>query len=224
MKIEGSKFIVTGGLGGIGGAVAKDFLRRGAKVALFDVLPAEKGTSLVAEYHSTDVIYINVDISDSTSTKSGVEAVVEKFGNLKGVMHCAGIAVKRPWSNAVADSISDFRKMMNVNATGTFIVNAHVTDAINKALNHPAHPSHNRPSSKFWTTDEERGVIVNFSSAAAHGLYARTLCYGPSKLAVAGITRSIAYESHTEKTSVTRSRIRISKALKNSNTNKQNPH
>ncbi|KAK9233739.1 3-oxoacyl-reductase [Lipomyces kononenkoae] len=188
MKIEGSTFIVTGGLGGIGGAVAKDFLRRGAKVALFDVLPTEKGEVLAAEYHATDALYINVDISDSTSTKSGVEAVVKKLGNLKGVVHCAGIAVKRQWSNDVADSISDFIKMMNVNAIGTFIVNAQVADAINKPLNHPSHPS----SSKFWTTEEERGVIVNFSSAAAHGLYARTLCYGPSKLAVAGITRSMA--------------------------------
>ncbi|KAK9357216.1 hypothetical protein V1504DRAFT_436955 [Lipomyces starkeyi] len=48
------------------------------------------------------------------------------------------------------------------------------------------------PWNKFWTTDEERGVTINFSSAAAHGLYARTLCYGPSKVAVAGITRSMA--------------------------------
>ncbi|KAK9321838.1 3-oxoacyl-reductase [Lipomyces orientalis] len=190
MKIEGNTFIVTGGLGGIGGAVAKAFLARGAKIALFDVLPTEKGALLAAEYHPTDAIYINVDIASSDSTKDGVEAVVEKLGNLKGVVHCAGIAVKRPWSNDVANSISDFIKMMNVNAIGTFIVNAHVADAINKPLNHPGNPAAN--GSKFWTTDEERGIIVNFSSAAAHGLYARTLCYGPSKVAVAGITRSMA--------------------------------
>ncbi|KAK9350077.1 hypothetical protein V1523DRAFT_436654 [Lipomyces doorenjongii] len=120
MKIDGNTFIVTGGLGGIGGAVAKALLSRGAKVALFDVLPAQKGSLLAAEYHPTDAIYVNVDIANADSTKSGVQIVVEKLGNLKGV------------------------------------------------------------------------VIINFSSAAAHGLYARTLCYGPSKVAVAGITRSMA--------------------------------
>ncbi|KAK9428258.1 3-oxoacyl-reductase [Lipomyces doorenjongii] len=192
MKIDGNTFIVTGGLGGIGGAVAKALLSRGAKVALFDVLPAQKGSLLAAEYHPTDAIYVNVDIANADSTKSGVQIVVEKLGNLKGVVHCAGIAVKRPWSNDVADSISDFIKMMNVNAIGTFIVNAQVADAINKPLNHPDKPVANGSNSKFWTTDEERGVIINFSSAAAHGLYARTLCYGPSKVAVAGITRSMA--------------------------------
>ncbi|KAK9483531.1 3-oxoacyl-reductase [Lipomyces starkeyi] len=192
MKIKGNTFIVTGGLGGIGGAVAKDFLARGAKVALFDVLPAEKGSLLAAEYHSTDAFYVDVDIANADSTKAGVEAVVEKLGDLKGVVHCAGIAVKRPWSNDVADSIPDFIKMINVNAIGTFIVNAQVADAINKPFNHPKKTTTSEARSRFWTTDEERGVIVNFSSAAAHGLYARTLCYGPSKVAVAGITRSMA--------------------------------
>jgi hypothetical protein len=33
---------------------------------------------------------------------------------------------QRPWSNDLADSISDFQKMLQVNTVGTFIVNAHV--------------------------------------------------------------------------------------------------
>lgn len=80
--------------------------------------------------------------------------------------------------------------MLKVNTVGTFIVNAHVADAINKPLNHPN--GDGGKADKFWTTDEERGIIINFSSAAAHGLYARTLCYGPTKAAVAGISKSFA--------------------------------
>lgn len=163
-------------------------LERGAKVVIFDILPQAVGAEKVKDLSKDNAIYVQVDITDSTSTKAGVEKAVETFGNLKGVVHCAGITIRRDWSNDVADSIADFQKMINVNTVGTFIVNAHVADAINKPLNHAPE----RATKPFWTTDEERGVIINFSSAAAHGLYARTLTYGPTKAAVAGITRALS--------------------------------
>ena len=75
--------------------------------------------------------------------------------------------------------------MLDINVVGTFIVNAHVADAINKPLNHPDGSSAHAP---FWTSDEERGVIINFASAAANP-YARVLSYGPTKAAVIGITK-----------------------------------
>lgn len=79
-------------------------------------------------------------------------------------------------------------QMLDVNVVGTFIVNAHVADAINYPLNHPKSPTEHAP---FWTTDEERGVIINFASAAANP-YARVLGYGPGKTAVVGITKAMA--------------------------------
>jgi NAD(P)-dependent dehydrogenase (short-subunit alcohol dehydrogenase family) len=78
--------------------------------------------------------------------------------------------------------------MLEINVVGTFIVNAHVADAINYPLNHPDGPASHAP---FWTADEERGVIINFASAAARP-YARTLAYGPGKTAVVGITQAMA--------------------------------
>jgi len=75
--------------------------------------------------------------------------------------------------------------MLDINVTGTFIVNAHIADAINKPYNHPDGSDKHAP---FWTTDEERGVIINFASAAANP-YARVLSYGPTKTAVIGITK-----------------------------------
>lgn len=67
-------------------------------------------------------------------------------------------------------------------------MNAHVADAINAPYNKK--DSQGKPT--FYTTDEERGIIINFASAAAHGLYARTLAYGPTKIAVIGITKSMS--------------------------------
>ncbi|KAM0748073.1 hypothetical protein T439DRAFT_280196, partial [Meredithblackwellia eburnea MCA 4105] len=181
--------IITGGTGGIGGNVAKSLVELGANVGLFDVAPPAKGDEFAASLSKTAAVYVKVDITDSDAVKAAVESVVEKFGNLKGAVHCAGIAVKREWTNDLQDSVKDYKLMTEVNNIGTFIVNAQVADAINKPYNHPEGVTGKVP---FWTTDEERGVIINFASAAAHGLYARCLCYAPTKAAVIAITQTMS--------------------------------
>ena len=36
---------------------------------------------------------------------------------LSGAIHCAGIAVKQPWSTRVSDSIANFKNMLKVNVS-----------------------------------------------------------------------------------------------------------
>lgn len=167
-------------------------------MGLFDIVPQEVGEDIARNISNDKAIYVRVDITDSDAVGAAVERVVRELGNLKGVVHCAGIALKREWTNDIVESIPNFRKvsshfaialtcpkMLDVNVVGTFTVNAHIADAINKPLNHPDGTANHAP---FWTADEERGVIVNFASAAAHP-YARCLSYGPTKTAVVGITK-----------------------------------
>lgn len=94
VAISGNTFIVTGGAGGIGGAVAGELVERGANVVLFDVVPEDKGAAFAKTVSADKALYLKVDITDSEGTKKAVETAVEKFGNLKGAVHCAGIAVK----------------------------------------------------------------------------------------------------------------------------------
>jgi len=63
--------------------------------------------------------------------------------------------------------------VFNVNAYGTFAVNAAVADAINSQYpdDGPFHPR----------VTEERGCIVNISSVVARPVPGRCLTYGPSK-------------------------------------------
>lgn len=86
-------------------------LAEGGSVALFDVLPVDKGDVHAANLSSDRAIYVKVDITDSDAVKAAVAQVVKKQGNLKGVVHCAGVAIKRPWTNDAADSIPDFKKV-----------------------------------------------------------------------------------------------------------------
>ncbi|KAI5480159.1 hypothetical protein MNV49_001820 [Pseudohyphozyma bogoriensis] len=175
VQINGNGFIITGGLGGVGKAVATSLLKAGGWVALFDVIPQEKGDELTKAVDAQRAFYFQTDISNPDSVKAAVASAVQKLpkGKLVGGVHCAGIALKRKWTMNMADSIADFKKMLDVNTFGTFVFNAHVADAISAQY----------PSAKEdlpARVDEERGVIINFASAAAE----------PS--AVLGITTSVS--------------------------------
>lgn len=104
--------IITGGTGGIGGGSAKMLLAEGANVGLLDVIPSEKGDAFAKEISSDGrAIYIRVDITDDAAVKEAVSKVVERYGNLRGCVHCAGIALKRDWTNDASESIPNFKKV-----------------------------------------------------------------------------------------------------------------
>lgn len=187
MKIQGKTYIVTGGCGAIGQAVARELSKRGAIVAVFDVLSPEKGNAIVKEYTiDGTVLYFQTDVSEVEQVTSHCNDILEKVpkGSLAGVVHCAAISRKRQWSNKMTDSCADFKEIMKVNIYGTFVIDACVADAINSQY----------PSEGVFPprVTEERGVIVNFASAVANPVPARCLTYGPTKTAVLGITSGAA--------------------------------
>jgi len=57
MEFEGLKAVVTGGASGIGASVTESLVRRGAKVAVLDLMP---------ERVSGDALAIKCDVSDDT--------------------------------------------------------------------------------------------------------------------------------------------------------------
>lgn len=193
MQIKGNTFIVTGGLGGLGGECAASLLKQGAKVGIFDIVEQATGEEKAkATFNSTNAMYAQVDICKQDQGAAAVESVVKQFGNLKGLVHCAGVALRRDWvDNDLSGSIDLFRKTIEINAVGTFAINAAVGDAINRATVKELGVKP-KEGSRFWTTDQERGVLINFASVAGHEPNARIVGYGPSKTCVLGLTKSIA--------------------------------
>ena len=87
-------------------------LEQGGAVGLFDVVPDEVGDKIASEMSSGGkAVYVRVNIADDVAVRDAVAVVVSKFGNLKGCVHCAGIALKRDWTNDVAESIPNFKKV-----------------------------------------------------------------------------------------------------------------
>ena len=96
MQIKGNTFIVTGGLGGLGGECANSILSQGGNVGVFDIIPQADGDEKTKQRFggSSQVIYVQVDICNKEQGAAAVEKVVQKFGNLKGLVHCAGVALR----------------------------------------------------------------------------------------------------------------------------------
>jgi len=91
MKIADRVLVVTGAGSGIGREVALEALRRGAKVAACDINEttlAETATLAAAgDRLSTHVL----NVADRTAVEALPGAVVERFGAVDGIIHCAGI-------------------------------------------------------------------------------------------------------------------------------------
>ncbi|KAI5476105.1 3-hydroxyacyl-CoA dehydrogenase [Pseudohyphozyma bogoriensis] len=186
MKIEGRSFIITGGCGSLGGGTARAIIAQGGIAVVFDVIPEEKGNAIIKGYHAERAFYFKTDISDVESVQAATAEAMKVIpkGSLFGGVHCAAVATSRKWSNKMVDSCKDFKNTLIVNAYGTFVVDAVISDAIN---------SQYEDLGPFGArVDEERGCIVNIASAVANPVPARCLTYGPSKTAVLGITTGAA--------------------------------
>ena len=91
MKVSGKILIVTGAGSGMGREVALEAVRRGAKVAAVDINPTTlaeiAGLASSGEAMSTHV----VNITDKAAVDALPAKVVERFGAVDGLVHCAGI-------------------------------------------------------------------------------------------------------------------------------------
>lgn len=109
------RYIVTGAASGIGQASARLLRARGARLALWDC-DADGLQKTAAEL---DAQAFTVDVSDTAAVVAAVERSVDVLGGLDGVLHCAGILRARVFEHI---PISDQRRMVEVNLTGTLAV------------------------------------------------------------------------------------------------------
>lgn len=107
LDFEGRVAVVTGGARGIGLAITRALLRRGAKVHVFDMAPGEGADA----YH-----FHKVDIADSASV---AHAVAQLTGQAALLVNNAGITRDR---SVVKMTDDEWRSVLSVNLTGAFNV------------------------------------------------------------------------------------------------------
>ena len=119
MKIQGKVIVVTGGASGLGAATATHLVEQGAKVILVD-MNQEQGNALQQQL-GEQAEFVQLDVTDEQAVEAFFNHVENKYGQLNGLVNCAGIApsAKVLGRNGIHE-LAMFQKVLNINVSGTF--------------------------------------------------------------------------------------------------------
>ena len=177
LDITNKVTLVTGGTSGIGRAIALGFAQAGAKVVAGSTNPAKVASikkELAALGGDHDATPMNVQ--DEASVKAAFEFAVKKYGRVDCVINAAGVIKRQP---SLEMPVEEWRRICDVNLTGTFIVNQQAGRVM-----------------KGQTPDAkgQRGNIINIASLNSYISLVEVMAYASSKSGVLGIIRGLANE------------------------------
>ena len=168
--IENKIAIVTGGGGGIGGAIVRRFAREGAKLAVADI---DAGTARAAAWEltaQTDAIPIVADVTKKDSVAAMMRAVLARWSRIDVLVNVAGGAERRP---VVEMTEADWDFVVDMNLKSAFLCSQAALPAMLK---------------------QKYGKIVNISSIYGFTGNATRSSYAAAKAGVAAFTKSLALE------------------------------
>lgn len=172
--LEGRVAVVTGGARGIGYSLASALARRGASVALLDLLPeVEESARRLAEETGATTAAATVDVTDSKSVETGFAAVREALGTADVLVTAAGITI---WGDSAEVDQRTWTKVIDVNLNGTF----YSTQCFARPL-----LAEGRVGS---------AILISSMSGRIVNLPQRQASYNSSKAAVDQLAKSLAVE------------------------------
>ena len=166
--LRGYTAVVTGGANGIGRAVADRFTASGASVAIWDM---DGGAAAAAAQELPQASGHSCDITDWDSVCQARDATLSAFGSIDIVVNSAGIA--GPNAPVEDYDIDTWRQIVDVNLTGTFLVNRAVVPVMKQ---------------------KGYGRIVNIASVAGKEGNPQASAYSASKAGVIALTKSLGKE------------------------------
>ena len=153
--------LVTGAGAGAGRAIAEGFLKTGATVIATDIKAPEWDYP-----DKSRLIRAAMDVTDEEAIKSIVTGA-----GINVLINNAGQSISKPVQDV---ELAEWRKIYDVNATGTFICTREVVRGLVKT---------GKP-----------GRIINIASIAGKNAFANSSPYCAAKAGVIGFTRSLALE------------------------------
>ncbi|MDO5825840.1 MAG: glucose 1-dehydrogenase [Methanosphaera sp.] len=170
-KLEGKVAIVTGATSGMGRASAKLFAAEGAKVVVTG-RNEERAKEVVDDIKAAgnEAIYVIADMSDLDDVKKIFDTTMEEYGTVDILFNNAGMLSMSPLMDL---TIEEWNKIFNVNVTSSLVLTQLVAPVMK---------------------EKGKGTIVNTCSVASFGAHHGFAAYVDSKHAMAGLTKSIAWE------------------------------
>jgi NAD(P)-dependent dehydrogenase (short-subunit alcohol dehydrogenase family) len=165
--------IVTGAARGLGEAIAARLVADGGQVALLDVDEAVATTAdrLQLAHPGSVAIALRCDVADEDEVTWVVRHVVGRLGGIDLLVNNAGIG--GPSTSVIDTSLGEFRRVLDVNLVGTFLMSRACARAMEEARG---------------------GCIINIGSILGQQGGANAAAYCASKAGVGVFTHSLALE------------------------------
>ncbi len=164
--------IINGGTQGLGEAVARRLAADGATGLVLAGRSADRGQALADELTSagTPTRFVAADVADPTAPATIVDACVEGFGRVDGLVNVAAVTSRATLFEDTPDHV-DRQFAVNVKAP-YFLIQA---------------------AARVMVDRGSGGSIVNVGSTSGHGGQSRLTAYSMSKGALAVMTRNLAF-------------------------------
>ncbi len=168
---ETKTIFITGGASGIGLAIARATLSQGWHTVVADAHPGNLDQAREElRAHGELVRFETLDVTDETAVTAAMARCEAQGGRLAGVVNSAGIAADVP---CLDTSTALFRKLIEVNLIGTFVVS--------------------REAARLMAR-RGGGSIVNLSSVSGVTGNIGRVAYGSTKAGVIMTTKVMAVE------------------------------
>ena len=170
--LKGKSAIITGGVRGIGKAIAEEFCKNGANVVISYRSNEEAAKKTLEELlqYGTKVIAIKGDVADPAHGEELAKAAKESFGKIDILVNNAGITKDTLMMKMTPE---DFKSVIDTNLNGTFYCTKAVTPIMVK---------------------QKSGTIINLSSVVGVKGNPGQVNYSASKAGIIGLTLSAAKE------------------------------
>ena len=181
-RLAGKIALVTGAAQGLGAAMARMFVRHGARVMLTDINGA--GAAAVAAEIGSSAASLQHDVTDPVAWQTAIDATVATFGGLHILVNNAGIGIN---GTVESTSLDDWRRVHAVDLDSVFL-------GCKLAL----------PAIAATTAREgSLGSIINISSIAGVIAGPNLAAYNSAKAGVRHLSKSVALHCAREGYGVT---------------------
>ena len=166
--------LITGASRGIGASTVKLFASHNYNVVIGycnDENKAKEVESEIKSLYDVDTMVVQVDISNEEAVQNMVNEVIHKFSHIDVLVNNAGIAIDTLYQDK---TVENFRKTIDTNVIGTFLVSKYVGDHM---------------------YENKKGNIINLSSTnGIHQYFPMSLDYDASKAAIISLTHNLSIQ------------------------------
>ncbi|GAK50443.1 acetoin reductases [Candidatus Moduliflexus flocculans] len=170
LSLKDKVCVVTGAARSIGLAIAEEYSKNGAKVAMIDINPEVTSQAERLAREGYNVKGYLLDITDQKAVFACFEDIVATFGEVFALVNNAGIVDQRPFEEVTPEQID---KIMRVNVHGTIYCSQAALKSMKSLKN---------------------GRIINFSSKSGKTGSALMAPYSAAKGAIIALTHAMAFE------------------------------